>query len=158
MATRIVENPGAREGIQFGKDWLTNLQDWRPLGRRLSDQQRKLEDNPEASMIGLGAKAEGARQAQEIAANYVPIDNGGPADAARMSKAKAKASETAGAAALNAREGTWSQLAKMKQEARMAQLAAMSASAGSVVSAYANLNVNVPYGTPMDMLTGRNRG
>lgn len=157
MATRIVENPGAREGIQFGKDWLTNLQDWRPLGRRLSDQQRKLEDNPEASMIGLGAKAEGARQAKEIEANYV--STGDPTlDAARMSKAKAKASETAGAAALNAREGTWSQLAKMKQEARMAQLAAMSASAGSVVSAYANLNVNVPYGTPMDMLTGRNRG
>lgn len=109
---------GVQEGIDWGKEQYNNF---RPLGKKLNSQMNMLMNNPEASMVGLGAKGGLALANAEAAANQQTT--GDPTlDAARLSKIKQGNSLSFGVDALNRRESMWSQLANMKQQGRLAKL------------------------------------
>lgn len=129
-------NQGVAEGIDYGKSFLENtINNWKPLGKRLREQQKLLETNPEASMIGLGAKAMLATANKEAEANQVSTGDA-TLDAARLSKIKASNSLAAGTEALNRRESMWSQLANMRQQGRMAKLGAQQSMVQSIMGMY----------------------
>lgn len=127
-------NPGATEGINYLGEYQKRLDQWKPLGRAERGMYHALMKNPES--VGLVNTA--GETAKAIKTYNASQQSTGDAslDAARQAKFAGEAQFAGGVEAMNRRTGLFSMLAGMRNQGRLAKLAATNSVASQIAGLY----------------------